>query len=81
MNSGQRFDPWYFLFGIFATLLGAAILGSTILVVAFFCVGPCHPPPGGVERAHVVLMVGGILLVAFLICSIRWFWRESHTRL
>jgi hypothetical protein len=77
MSPRGRFDLSYFLFGIFATLLGAAMLGSLVLFFAFLCVGPCHPPPGGVERADIILVVGGISIVAFLIFSIRWFWRGS----
>ena len=77
MNPRGRFDLSFFLFGIFATLLGAAMLGSLFLFVAFLFVGPCHPPPGGVEKADIVLVVGGLSIVAFLIFSIRGFWRSS----
>jgi len=81
MKSGRRFDLTFFLFGIFATLLGGAMLASMFLFAAFLCVGACHSPPGGVEKADVVLVAAAIVLPLYLFFALRWFWQASRSRL
>ena len=81
MTLSRRFDLSYFLFGVFATLLAYAFYSSAFLIGAFFLVGPCHGSDVGVFWARVILGVWLTTTPFFLFFLLRWFWKESRSRL